>query len=254
MSHGNLTVDPNTACGSIEKYKKDRDAKGGISTIEEIRKMKLQNQEALVKYEDLVEKMREYLDSADKVFQWSVGISDHCAGMLKSVKKSLQDVRKRKDAFWNKEEGVVTKAAKDQETAARTAEKAAQKKKDEADKARLLMLDEKERLKELMVKAQADFKLATEEKEWAMGALQAAQMEQAEANTARAKAEKEIQVARQREKAAFERESAAINAQAKINEEKKKLEKKQADIENAYRQAQSSGQASGLDWFRGFLT
>merc|ERR1712048_1233263 len=102
--------------------------------------------------------MKEYLEKVANSFQWSMGVSEHLVSLSANARKSLQDLRKRRDAFWNKEEGLVTKAAKEQEHAAQVAEQAAQEKKEAADRARLLMLDEKERLKEMMVKAQEERK------------------------------------------------------------------------------------------------
>jgi hypothetical protein len=262
-----LTVDPSPGkwiAPGIRKYHQDKD-NGVQVTIKQIGQLKRDNQATIQDYEKVVDNMKDYLEQVSTKFNWSRRVRAEVQQVKRNVKDDMIKLRKKVGDFWNEQEGMVTKKAKEQESAAQAAEEEARKKEQDACQRQAEALKAQQLAQDAEDKARKEKDTAVAEQIRAAAALEIAKNEIRNALQERDRAREELILgaqmlqaaedskmqAAEQAKAAVQREHQAKAAEEKASARIKELEQKEAEMRKCYECAKEENKdVSWIDrWF-----
>eukprot|EP00812_Abedinium_dasypus_P011787 NODE_532_length_1495_cov_355.886806.p1 GENE.NODE_532_length_1495_cov_355.886806~~NODE_532_length_1495_cov_355.886806.p1 ORF type:complete len:419 (+),score=121.67 NODE_532_length_1495_cov_355.886806:3-1259(+) len=243
VERANGTVDPNQA-RDMQRYRtkfhgEDGKPPEGKPTVQDIHQAKRTNQSNLVEYEELMHTFVKFLDEDVKnSFGWSKRMTDQVVEAKEWARKSLADLRVKKDNFWMMEEGKMTKEAERLQLAAQKAEHEAVAQQEKA------QLDSEE-ARRRMEEAEHMANEAYEAKETAERAEEAARMREQEAK-------KQEQVAKKAQQSALAAMQQAREEKDQLCEEKEQLALTMQKVKE-HAQAQEAASGANMGWLWGLV-
>jgi len=228
-------VNPSTARGAMELYRMNK-PQNDDDKRKAIKEGKDKSQAAMIEYEEIHERLNEYLrslkDEPEK-FRWSKKVIAEIENMEQKMKEGLRKLRQSKDTFWNREDGLFHKAQSEKR---KQAEAEAREISSAADKAQKKASQDAQAAETKMIKAEEDARMARELLDTANQERQAAEDEKNRALKEKNRALKERELSDERRKEALEKERTAMKAESNAKLEKQKLMEQKVAIQDNYRE------------------